>query len=69
MRGTNPYRAQKRLFDVNAAAEYLGCSPWRVRTAVWIGELPSVRWRKRVMLDLADLDAFIDSHKHRESVD
>jgi hypothetical protein len=66
-----------RLLDMRQAALYLGCSYWTVRDYVVAGlipvvELPALRPRegepprkalRRVLIDRADLDTFIDSRK------
>jgi hypothetical protein len=68
-----------RLLDLRQAAVYLGCSYWTVRDWVLAGlipvvELPALRPRegerprktlRRVLVDRADLNAFIDSRKVR----
>lgn len=62
-RGSPP---EKRLYSVKEAAGYLGLSPWTVRETIWRGELPSVRAGRRVLLDLRDLDAFVERNKRTE---
>jgi hypothetical protein len=66
-----------RLLDLHQAASYLGCSYWTVRDWVLarlipIVALPGLRPRegelprgalRRVLIDRADLDAFIESRK------
>ena len=68
-----------RLLNMRQAATYLGCSFWTVRDYVLQGLIPVVdmpplraregdRQRKtlrRVLIDRADLDAFIESRKRR----
>jgi len=56
----------KRLYRIDEAAEYLGRSPWSVRRLIWAGELPAVRHRRRVHVDVRDMEAFIDRNKFRE---
>ena len=58
----------KRLYTLHEAALYLGRSTWGVRRLIWSGELPSVRARGRVHLDVQDMNEFIDKHKEVESV-
>ena len=69
-----------RLLNMRQAAAYLGCSFWTARDYVLQGLIPSVdmpplrprpgdRQRKtlrRVLVDRADLDAFIESRKRRD---
>lgn len=66
-----------RLLNVRQAAQYLGCSFWTARDYILQGlirvvELPPLRPRegkrprttlRRVLIDRADLDVFIDAHK------
>lgn len=68
-----------RLLNMRQAAEYLGCSFWTVRDYILQGlipvvELPPLRPRegerprktlRRVLVDRADLDAFIEARKRR----
>ena len=67
------------MVDLRAAAVYLGCSYWTVRDWVLAGlipvvQLPALRPRegdlprqtlRRVLVDRADLDTFIESRKVR----
>lgn len=69
-----------RLFNLRQAAAYLGCSFWTARDYVLQGLIPAVempplraregdRQRKtlrRVLVDRADLDTFIESRKRRD---
>ena len=73
-------RITPRLLNMRQAAEYLGCSFWTARDYVLQGlipvvELPPLRARegdrqrktlRRVLVDRADLDAFIESRKRRD---
>jgi hypothetical protein len=68
-----------RLLNMRQAAAYLGCSFWTARDYILQGlipvvELPALRPRegdrarktlRRVLVDRADLDAFIESRKRR----
>ena len=74
-----PAPTSPRLVDLHAAAAYLGLSFWTIRDYVQQGLIPTVelpalspregeRRReglRRVLVDLRDLDAFIDSRKRR----
>jgi hypothetical protein len=55
---------QNRLFDVPAAAAYLGgiCEK-EVRRLHWRGELVAVRIGRRVFFTLAELSRFVESLK------
>jgi hypothetical protein len=70
-------RVTPRLLNMRQAAEYLGCSFWTARDYILQGLIPVVnmpplraregdRQRKtlrRVLVDRADLDAFIEARK------
>lgn len=70
-------RVKPRLLNMRQAAEYLGCSFWTARDYILQGLIPVVdmpplraregdRQRKtlrRVLVDRADLDLFIESRK------
>lgn len=61
-----------RLLDVKSAAAYLSLSTWSIRDLIESGKIPVVRiphpWKEgkhmdRVLIDVRELDAFIDSLK------
>jgi len=58
----------KRLLRVREAAHYLSVSPWKVRRLVQEGLLPIIPQGDGApwLLDLRDLDAFIERHKRSE---
>jgi excisionase family DNA binding protein len=56
-------RLRKRLFTITQAAEYLGRSSWAVRAMIWAGKLPAVRDGKRVLVDVHDMDRWIEVNK------
>jgi hypothetical protein len=74
-----PESVRPRLLNMRQAAAYLGCSFWTARDYILQGLIPVVdlpplrpregdRGRKtlrRVLVDRADLDAFIESRKRR----
>jgi excisionase family DNA binding protein len=59
----SPERPRKRLYTINQAAEHLGRSPWAVRSMIWSGKFPAVRDGKRLLLDVHDLDRWIEASK------
>lgn len=77
--GQERERVKPRLLNMRQAAEYLGCSFWTARDYILQGLIPVVnmpplraregdRQRKtlrRVLVDRADLDAFIEARKGR----
>ncbi|MGO9613076.1 MAG: helix-turn-helix domain-containing protein [Dissulfurispiraceae bacterium] len=56
----------KRLISIKEAGAYLSRSPWTVAEMVRTGKLPYVRDGKRKLLDLKDLDSWIDNNKYIE---
>jgi hypothetical protein len=56
-----------RLYDLDAAAAYLGRAKSGVRHLIYSGELPVVQMgeRGKQYLDLRDLEDFIRRHKRR----
>ena len=75
----SPERIAPRVLNMRQAAAYFGCSFWTTRDYVLQGSIPVVdmpplraregdRQRvglRRVLIDRADLDAFIESRKRR----
>lgn len=60
---TSKPRDPKRLYSVSEAATYLGRSEWGLRYMIAVGRLPVVRDGRRVLLDILDLDAFVERNK------
>jgi excisionase family DNA binding protein len=60
---SNPVRP--RLLSLKKAAEYLGVSEWGMRTIIWNGDIPSVRYPggRKFYIDVKDLDAFVEANK------
>jgi len=56
--GTRP-----RLMSVKAAAEYLGRTQAAIRHMVQSAKLPCVRADRRILMDVRDLDRWIENHK------
>ena len=53
---------QPRLLDYQAASSYLSLSYWSVRTLVVNGEVPHVKFGKRVLLDRLALDEWVEKN-------
>jgi excisionase family DNA binding protein len=55
----------KRLLTIKEAAQYLSLSVYSVREMIWGGVLPYIKREggRKYLLDIRDLDAFIDSQK------
>jgi hypothetical protein len=68
---------QTRLLDLHQAAAYLGISYWTARDLVNAGTIPTVRIPsvragdgrpiRRILVDIRDLDAFINGNKERQN--
>ena len=58
-------RPAQRLYDLKAAALYLGRPVWGVRELIWSGELPVIKSGRggKQYIDVLDMDAFIDRNK------
>lgn len=52
-----------RLYSLHDAAAYLGISYWTVRELINRHAIPAVRIGRRVMVDVADLNRFIEANK------
>ena len=52
-----------RLLGYKAASAYLSLSYWSVRDLVLKGEIPHIRYGKRVLIDRRDLDNWIAQRK------
>jgi len=59
---SNPFHG-RRLLDIKNASTYLGIGIFGVRTLIWRGELPIVRWGRKILIDVNDLDKFIEKSK------
>ncbi len=62
---TNKSQPTRRLLKVKAAADYLGCSPWKLRKLIQDRELPYLQDGDYgpFLLDVFDLDDYIEKNK------
>jgi excisionase family DNA binding protein len=58
-------RNQKRLYSIKEASTYLGVSAWTVRDLIWKGSIGQVKIGTRLLVDIQELDGFIDANKMR----
>jgi excisionase family DNA binding protein len=58
-------RPVKRLYSIKEASVYLGRSECAVREMIWAGKLPYVKDGKRILLDIYDMDKWIEKNKTR----
>ena len=56
-------KSAPRLLRVQQAAEYLSTTPWFIRSLIWSHSIPFLQLGKRHLLDVRDLDAYVDSQK------
>jgi excisionase family DNA binding protein len=61
----NPKGTAKRLYSVPEAAYYLGRTVNALRQVIWAGKIDIVKDGRRVLLDVKDLDEFIERNKTR----
>jgi excisionase family DNA binding protein len=61
----NPKGPEKRLFSVPEAAFYLGRTVNALREIIWGGRLPYVKDGRRVLIDVKDMNDFIERNKTR----
>jgi excisionase family DNA binding protein len=59
----NAYIPRKRLYTVKEGAEYLGQKDWGMRTLIWSGKIPVVRFGRKQFVDIFDMDKFIERNK------
>jgi excisionase family DNA binding protein len=60
---TEKIRPPKRLYSIPEAAVYLGRTDWAIREMVWAGKIPCIRDGRRVLLDVNDMDRWIEKQK------
>ncbi len=56
-------RHDKRLYSVEEAARYLGRTVWGVREMLWAGKIPFIKDGRRVLVDIDDMDEWIEKSK------
>ena len=62
-RGAPKDRPAKRLYNVGEAALYLGRTERAVREMIYDGKLRYVKDGRRILVDVLDMDAWIDQSK------
>ena len=58
-----PERPIQRLLTLPQAATYLGRSVYSLRTLIWRGDLQVVQDRRKMRVDVRDLDLWIERNK------
>jgi excisionase family DNA binding protein len=54
-----------RLMSLRQASSYLGISYWSVRSLIDRGDLPAVRFGRRLLIDKKDLDSLVEARKEK----
>lgn len=57
----------KRLLTMKAAATYLSVSYWTIRELALSGAFPIIRSGRKILIDVEDLDRWIERQKCNES--
>jgi hypothetical protein len=52
-----------RLLNIRGAAQYLAASIWAIRTLCWNHDLPYLKIGHRILLDISDLDSYVERQK------
>jgi len=53
----------KRLFSIKELPSTIGGTVWYWRQAIWSGELPVVKFGKKQLVDMKDIESFIQKYK------
>lgn len=61
----NPKGPTKRLYSIPEAAFYLGRTVDALREILWAGKIPYVKDGRRVLLDVKDMDEYIERNKNQ----
>ncbi len=62
-------RLPKRLYAIKEAAQYMGRTERALREMIWAKKIPIIRDGKKILLDIKDMDAWIETHKENIEVD
>ena len=56
-------KLNKRLYSIPEAGQYLGRTVWAVREMIYAGKIPYIRDGRRMLLDINDMDTWIEENK------
>jgi len=56
-------KVNKRLYSIPEAGQYLGRTVWSVREMIYAGKIPYIRDGRRMLLDINDMDAWIENNR------
>lgn len=65
IRATDDKTVAPRLLDLRSAAAYLSLSYWSVRRMVLSGEIDHLRFGKKILVDVEDVNRWIGRRKER----
>ena len=60
-----PHKLNKRLYSIPEAGEYLGRTAWSIREMIYAGKIPYIRDGRRMLLDINDMDSWIEEKRTR----
>jgi excisionase family DNA binding protein len=55
----------KRLYSIQEASVYLGRTVCALREMIWAGKLPYIRDGRRILLDIHDMNLWVEKNKTR----
>ena len=61
--GNPPHKLSKRLYSIPEAGQYLGRTVWAIREMIYAGKIPYIRDGRRVLLDIQDMDNWIENNR------
>ena len=65
---SNPsQKPNKRLYSIPEAGQYLGRTVWSIREMIYAGKIPYIRDGRRMLLDIKDMDSWIEENRTRYS--
>lgn len=55
--------SQKRLYSIKELVRIIGGTEWFWRSQIWDGKLPYVQVGRKMLIDIQDVEIFIQTHK------
>jgi hypothetical protein len=53
----------KRLYSIKELVAHIGATEWFWRSQIWDGQLPYVQVKRKMFVDIQDIETFIQQHK------
>ena len=53
----------KRLYSIKELVAEIGATEWFWRSQIWDGQLPYVQVGRKMLIDMNDIETFINKHK------